>query len=218
VGVLLVLIAAVWLLLPLADWVRSLSMWLRGLGARGIVLFAAFYIVAVVLLAPAEILTITAGLVYGFWAYPIVVGSATIGAALAFLVSRYLVRDAVKAWAESHPVWKAIDDVVKEEGWKIVGLVRLNPLVPFNLQNYFFGATEIGFLPYTLATFFGIMPGAGLYVYIGTLGQAAAERHETGYAKWAFTLLGLAATLAVVVVVGRKARAKLERAGVKDRA
>ena len=45
-------------------------------------------------------------------------------------------------------------------GWKIVALLRLNPLVPFNLQNYFFGVTDIGFWPYAAATFFGIMPGA----------------------------------------------------------
>ncbi len=103
----------------------------------------------------------------------LVVVAATAGATLAFLIARHLVRQKVESLVEERPKFKAVDEAVSEDGWKIVGLLRLSPLVPFNLQNYFFGVTDVGLLPYVAATFFGIMPGTLLYVYLGTLGKAA---------------------------------------------
>src|SRR5437879_1739462 len=107
---------------------------------------------------------------FGAWGFPIVILAASIGAALAFLLSRHAVRARLRRLLEAKPSYAAIDRAVAEEGWKIVALLRLNPLVPFNLQNYFFGVTDIGFWPYAAATFFGIMPGAAFYVYLATLG------------------------------------------------
>ena len=172
------------------------------------------YIALVVLLAPAGVMSIAAGLIYGAWAFPLVVVSATIGAALAFLLARYLARDAVKGLLERRPVLRVVDRAIEEVGWKIVVLLRLNPLIPFNLQNYFFGATKIGFLPYLAATFFGIMPGAAAYIYLGALGEVAAG--GGGGLKTALLGLGLAATVILVVIIARKARAKLRSLGVDE--
>ena len=98
---------------------------------------------------------------------------------------------------------RVVDRAIEEEGWKIVVLLRLNPLIPFNLQNYFFGATKIGFLPYLAATFFGIMPGGAAYIYLGALGKVAAV--GGGTLKTALLGLGLAATVILVVIIARKA-------------
>src|SRR5260370_405018 len=76
---------------------------------------------------------------------------------------------------------------VAEDGWKIVGLLRLSPLVPFNLQNYLFGATGIPFAHFVAATFFGIIPGTALYTYFGVLGAAAGK---AGPVKWVFFAVG----------------------------
>ena len=103
-----------------------------------------------------------------------------------------------------------------KKGWKLVVLLRLNPLVPFNLQNYVFGATEIGFRPFALGTFFGIMPGTALYVSLGALGQAAVGGEDQTTLRVALLVAGLAATAATVFVVGRKAKAKLRGAGLAD--
>jgi uncharacterized membrane protein YdjX (TVP38/TMEM64 family) len=81
----------------------------------------------------------------------------------------------------------ALDQTVADEAWKLVFLLRLSPLIPFNLQNYLFGVTAIPFRQYVAATFVGIIPGAALYTYIGTLGNAA---QEGGPAKWAFSAAG----------------------------
>jgi hypothetical protein len=73
------------------------------------------------------------------------------------------------------PKFKAIDAAIQDEGWKVVFLLRLSPLIPFNLLNYFLGLTPVRIFPdYFLATFVGMLPGCAMFVYIGsTLGAVA---------------------------------------------
>jgi uncharacterized membrane protein YdjX (TVP38/TMEM64 family) len=186
--VLLIGVGVAWYFLPTKDFVHSFSASIREHGTWGAVAFAIVYVVVVVALAPAEIMSIAAGFIFGPFGFPLVVISATIGATLAFLISRYLVRERVKALVGRRPVLRAIDRTVGEEGWKIVLLLRLNPLVPFNLQNYFFGGTDIGLVPYAVSTFFGIMPGSAMYVYLGTLGQAVTSEQDRELPKIAFLI------------------------------
>jgi uncharacterized membrane protein YdjX (TVP38/TMEM64 family) len=80
---------------------------------------------------------------------------AIIGSTLAFLCGRYLVRKRVETATKGNRKFEAIDKAIGEQGWKIVGLLRLSPLIPFNLSNYFYGVTGVGFLPYVLASAVG---------------------------------------------------------------
>jgi uncharacterized membrane protein YdjX (TVP38/TMEM64 family) len=212
---LLIALVLAWLLLPMNEWVQSLTSWVRGFGASGMLIFALVYFVAVVALAPAGLLSVAAGVLFGALGFPIVIAAATAGAVLAFLIGRYLAREKVKRAIRKRPLLAAIDQSVHEEGWKIVVLLRLTPLVPFNIQNYVLGVTEVGLLPYALGTFFGIMPGTALYVYLGAVGEAAARGESGGMAQTSFLFIGLVTTIAVVVVIGRKAKAKLREAGIK---
>jgi uncharacterized membrane protein YdjX (TVP38/TMEM64 family) len=211
-AVLLVAVAIGWLALPARQWIEAFDAWIAALGMRGVLLFALVYVVAVVLLAPAELLSIAAGFLFGAWGFPIVVVAATIGAALAFLVSRYTVRTRLRRFLRDKPRYAAIDRAVAEEGWKIVALLRLNPLVPFNLQNYFFGATDLGFLPYAVATFLGIMPGTAFYVYLGTLGREAGS--GAGVTRWIFLGLGLLLAALALFLIVRRASARLGKLGI----
>ena len=202
----MIALAAAGFLLPIGDWVKSLEGWISDLGALGVVVFVVLYVIATVALVPASAFTLLAGLAYGPWGFPLVVGSATLGACAAFLIGRHLARERVKRRVEGNDKLQAVDRAVEQEGWKIVGLLRLSPVFPFGLQNYFFGITEIGFVPYALATFVGIMPGTALYVYLGSIGKAGGG----GPAQWALLIAGLVATAAVVWLVTRRARAALE--------
>jgi uncharacterized membrane protein YdjX (TVP38/TMEM64 family) len=216
IAALLVAVAIGWFALPARQWVEAFDAWIGALGPWGAVLFALVYVVAVVLLAPAELLSIAAGFLFGAWGFPLVILAATIGAALAFLVSRYAVRRRLRRLLQDKPRYAAIDRAVAEEGWRIVALLRLNPLVPFNLQNYFFGATEVGFVPYVVATFFGIMPGAAFYVYLGTLGREAGSG-GAGVTRWMLLGAGLVLTGIVLFLVIRRANAKLTELGIARR-
>ena len=216
-------LAAVWALLPVGAWIELLRAWVQTQGILGHVVFALVYALATVALAPGSALTLAAGFAFGLAGFPTVVLAATLGAGLSFLAGRHLARGWVEKQVAGSPTFRAIDKAIEGEGWKIVGLMRLSPLVPFNLQNYFFGVTKVGFWPYLVTTFFGIMPGTLLFVWIGSLGAAAsmglsgakADAGAVGTIKLAALVLGLIATIAVTVLVSRKARQKLREAGVE---
>ncbi len=108
------------------------------------------------------------------------------------------------------PVAKA----VREEGWKVVVLRWLSPLVPFELQNYFFGVTDFPFRQYVVATFVGIIPGTVLYVYLGIVARMAGGGRSSGPLTWVFFGAGLLATVAVAVLITRKVKTKLKAEGV----
>lgn len=210
------LLGAAWFFLPVEEWSETFQQWIEGLGPWGWLMFAAVYIVATVLLVPVSVLTIVAGLAFGLAVgFPLVVAAATIGATLAFLVSRHLLHDRVDALVAKRPKFKAVKAAVSEGGWKVVALLRLSPVLPFNLQNYFYGVTDVTLAQYAPATFFGIMPGTLLYVYLGAAGKAASGEGG-GPLQWTFFAVGLIATLAVAVIVTKKAKAKLQEHGLAD--
>jgi uncharacterized membrane protein YdjX (TVP38/TMEM64 family) len=215
VGAVLVIALIVgWCFLPVKEWSGSFHTWIKDLGAWGMLIFGVVYIVATVLLVPGSVLTVVAGLAFGVAiGFLVVVVSATIGATLAFLIARYLVHKRVEALLARRPKFKAVNAAVSEAGWKIVGLLRLSPLVPFNLQNYFYGITDVKLIQYVPATFVGIMPGTLLYVYLGAAGNAASGKGG-GPLQWTFFAVGLIATVAVAVLVTKKAKEKLKQYGV----
>lgn len=182
------------------------------LGLWGPVLFALLYVAATVFFLPGSILTVGAGVVFGLIrGFAIVSISATLGATVAFLVGRYIARGWIAGKIERHPKFKVLDEAVAGEGWKIVGLLRLSPVVPFNVLNYAFGITRVPLRDYMLASWIGMMPGTVVYVYLGTIAGdlAGAGRASRTPVEWAFYAVGLLATIAVTVFVTRLARRAL---------
>jgi uncharacterized membrane protein YdjX (TVP38/TMEM64 family) len=198
--------------LDAAGLLRSALEGIAGLGMWGPVLFALLYVVATVLFLPGWVLTLGAGAVFGVVkGLPIVSVSATLGATAAFLVGRYLARDWVARRIEGNPRFRAVDEAVAREGWKIVGLMRLSPVFPFNLLNYAFGITRVSLRDFVLASWIGMLPGGLLYVYLGSLAGtiAGASGAARTPAEWAFYAVGLCATVGVTVYVTRLARRAL---------
>ncbi|MGH7950064.1 MAG: TVP38/TMEM64 family protein [Candidatus Binataceae bacterium] len=184
--------------------------WVSGLGRLAPVAFIAIYILACVLFLPGSILTIGAGALFGVvWGSIYCSISATLGATAAFLVGRHLARDWVARKIEGNAKFKAIDDAVAREGWKIVGLTRLSPVFPFNLLNYAYGLTKVRLRDYFFASWIGMMPGTVLYVYIGSLGRDLASAAASGAAsapstgRWIINIIGFAATLAAAIYATR---------------
>src|SRR4029079_8232264 len=124
---------------------------------------------------------------------------------LAFLLGRYLARSKVDEAAKHHAKFAAMDKAIAERGWKVVALLRLSPLIPFNLSNYLYGVTKIDFWPYLAASWVGMLPGTFLYVYLGAAGREAT-RGETNVWKWALFGAGFVATIIVTVWISRAAR------------
>jgi len=217
VGIIIALLLAM-KFLPVRDWLTNFNDWVGQMGAVGIFIFIVVYAAATVLLAPGSILTIGAGFAFGLWkGFLAVSGGATLGAALAFLVARFIARERVEAIAQRNDKFRRIDHAIGEQGAKLIFLLRLSPVIPFNLSNYFYGLTGVRFWPYVIASWIGMMPGTFLYVYIGTAGKAAVaatsggEAIKHGWQYLTFLGVGLVATIVVTIWVTRIARNALRK-------
>ncbi len=212
----LVLVAVLITLGIVFDVPAYLSMamqWIEGLGLIGIFAFIALYAACTVLLIPGTIPTLAAGAIFGLGMGTVYVSlGSTIGATLAFFVGRYLARGAVASAVGKNPKFEAIDEVIGREGWKIVGLLRLSPVVPFSLSNYFYGITAVKPVGYVLASWIGMLPGTIMYVYIGTLLGLAAGGGDQGMTtgQLVMTIVGLAATVVVTVFITRIAKKAID--------
>lgn len=219
IGIVLVVLLARWLggyLQPFAEWVADQ-------GAVGIVAFVIGYAVATVLAIPGSLLTLAAGAIFGIAeGTAAVFTGAVLGSSAAFLIGRYLARPLVQRRVASDPRFERIDRAVAREGWKIVGLLRLSPLLPYNALNYALGLTGVSFRDYLIGAV-GMLPGTLLYVYSGRVagelavlaGGGVVER-GTGY--FALLGVGLVATILVTIWVGRIARRALSEEAVVETA
>ena len=86
-----------------------------------------------------------------------------------------MAREKITSVARNNESFGRIDAAIGEQGAKLVFLLRLSPLIPFNLSNYFYGLTAVKFWPYVLASWIGMLPGTLLYVYLGTVGRAGLQ-------------------------------------------
>lgn len=183
------------------------------MGSWGLILFTAVYVIACVLAMPASILTLAAGFLFGIWkGYAVVAVGSVAGASAAFWIGRTAGREWVRRKAERHPKFSAVDGAVTRSGFKIVMLTRLSPIFPFNLQNFAYGATGVAFRDYAWATWIGMIPGTVMFVYLGSAMKNIAEIFSGNVQGGAaLKLVGLAATVAVTVLVTREASRALKR-------
>jgi len=197
--------------------------WVAGLGVLGPIVFVAGYAAAVVAFVPGSLLTLAGGALFGLVEGVIYVfAAAVLGSTASFLLARSIARDAVSRRIEGDARFRAIDRAVGEEGRKIVFLLRLSPVFPFNLLNYALGLTRVRLVDYLVASL-GMLPGTILYVYVGKLGgdvaaAAGGAKTERGLADWALLGVGLAATAVVTLLITRIARRALDEATTRGQA
>ncbi len=189
--------------------------WVEGLGPLGPVAFILGYAAATVAFLPGSILTLAAGALFGVLRGTIYAfAGATLGASTAFLIARYVARGAVERRLGASARFSAIDRAVGREGFKIVALLRLSPVVPFSALNYALGLTRVPFLKY-LAACAAMLPGTLLYVYsgaaAGSLAAALGGGARKGTGSWVLFGVGLLATVAVTAFVTRLARRALKQ-------
>ncbi len=174
ITIFLVLVAAIAVAIYFRDQFDAAAVenWIQNAGVLAPLLFMLVYAVGAVLFLPGMVLTLAGGALFG----PVLgtfynLTGATVGATLAFLVSRYLASDWVADKTGGR--LKQLINGVETEGWRFVAFVRLVPLFPFNLLNYALGLTRIRFSHYVLATYICMLPGAFAYTYLGYAGREA---------------------------------------------
>ncbi|XP_076931376.1 uncharacterized protein LOC143596504 [Bidens hawaiensis] len=188
------------------------SSFIEGYGPAGYALFVAVYAGLEVLAIPAIPLTMSAGLLFGSFTGTILVSiSGTVAASVAFLVARYFARDRILKMVEGNKKFLAIDKAIGENGFRVVTLLRLSPLLPFSLGNYLYGLTSVKFVPYVLGSWLGMLPGTWAYVSAGAFGRAIIQEESgVGLAGGTNQLLtlgaGLLATALAATYVTRLAK------------
>jgi uncharacterized membrane protein YdjX (TVP38/TMEM64 family)/rhodanese-related sulfurtransferase len=184
----------------------ALQAWVEGAGAAGPLLFMAVYALVTVLFLPGSVITLAGGVLFGpVWGTVYNLTGATIGAALAFLIARYLAAGWVTQRTGGR--MKQLVDGVEQEGWRFVAFVRLVPLFPFNLLNYALGLTRIRFWHYVLASYLFMLPGAIAYTWLGYAGREALAGGE-GMIRNILIALALLASVAFLPRLIKRLRAQ----------
>jgi uncharacterized membrane protein YdjX (TVP38/TMEM64 family) len=205
--------------LPLEHAVPALRAWIDGLGAWGPVAFGLLYAAATLLFIPALGLTLATGALFGVWPGVMLVSLAsTTGAALAFLIARYVAREQVAFLMRGRPKLTAVETIMREGGWRLVALLRLSLALPFSLENYLLGLTAIGFWPYLITSWLAMLPGTVVYVYIGHVtGALVSGTRDRTAAEWVALGVGLAATVAALVYLAYLAKKALQQQADRGR-
>jgi uncharacterized membrane protein YdjX (TVP38/TMEM64 family) len=187
--------------------------WIAG-HEDALILFVLVYIAATIAAIPGSPLTLASAILFGFWKglLAVFVG-ANIGACLAFLCARYLARDWVARKLKGRSGLQNFDAALKQSGWRVVLLLRLAPLFPFNVLNYALGLSAISFRHYLAGTVVGMIPGTIVYVYVGSLigdlARLGTERTERTPLEWGMSAVGLIAAVAATFYLVRLAKKQL---------
>ena len=195
------------------DWLEQVLPLLRS--PLGAVVFVPLYALWVTLLLPGVWASMLAGALYGVgWGSLVVFVGACLGAEAAFLLGRGWLRDWARRRLAAAPKLQTIEQAVSREGLRLVLLTRLSPAFPFSLLNLAYGLSEVSLRDYSIGLI-GIVPGTILFCGLGALAGDVARfgevlSGEANAATWTLRVVGVAATAASVLLVGRAARRALQ--------
>lgn len=162
------------------------------MGVYGYIYFALAYISVDILAIPAVALTASSGYLFGLLNGTLmVVICATTAASISFFIGRVFLRDWAQKYISGNDRWRIVDKAVAKEGFKIILLLRLSPLLPFALSNYVYGVTSVDFISYITATFLGFTPGSFGVVYFGSAGKALSTEGAAHLPLYVYALGGL---------------------------
>ncbi|KAK6913878.1 SNARE associated Golgi protein [Dillenia turbinata] len=210
--------------LPIEKTLKDFLLWVEhDLGPWGPIVLAFAYIPLTVLAVPASVLTLGGGYLFGL---PVGFAAdsvgATVGASAAFLLGRTIGRSYVISKLKDYPQFQAVAIAIHKSGFKIVLLLRLVPLLPFNMLNYLLSVTPVPLGPYMLASWLGMMPITLALVYVGTtlkdLSDVTHGWHKFSRAHWAFLILSLVLSVVLIACVTKIAKAALEKALAENEA
>ena len=188
--------------------VRAMQVWFRELGILGWGVFIVLFIAVAVFMIPGSVLTIIGGIAFGS-----VLGGvlsligATLGASVAFIVARYVARDAIVGKFQNNPIFSKIENGVKENGTSFLILTRLVPVFPYNVQNYIYGLTPIKLGTFFFVSLITMAPGAFIFAYM------AGKIVEEGFSVWLLVQFAAAGVILFLVSLIPKYIAK--KRGIK---
>ncbi len=198
------------------DWLAPVVLKLSELGAWGPVLFILLYVAAAVTLAPAFFLTVAAGAMFGVWRGSLIVFiGASLGASAVYVLGVPMSRSRLMARLTRDRRVAAVRDAVRGEGAWVMFLLRLSPLVPFNILNYALALSGVRYSDFAIALI-GMIPAIIMYTYYGKVvgdvaALAAGVAPPRGPEYYALLIVGLIAIIVSTTMITRAARRAVER-------
>ena len=179
----------------------------------GIFAFVSIYILIVLLILPASWLSLLSGFLYGSYFGSIIVFiSASIGASVAFFISKSFFSKKLKNFFSRYPKLSVMEQVVKKGGLKLIFLARLSPIFPFSILNYFYGLNNVKFREFALGLL-GIIPGTLLYCSVGSLAKSIQDLKDVQLTNNLYmTIIGIVSTFLVVYFSAKYSREYFEKA------
>jgi uncharacterized membrane protein YdjX (TVP38/TMEM64 family) len=197
--------------------VDAVMQWLPNggdLSVHSSMMLSLIFFTASFVLVPRTFLCLGAGVSFGLAAVPVILPSTMLGGILAFLSARYFFSERVQAYVDARPRLRRFATAVDEEGWRIVALLRFASPVPNAVQNYLFGLTRIGFVPFAVTTFIFSIPQVVLYVYLGSAGRAVLLDESLSALNRVVLGAGLVSILVAALLIVRRVRSDADRAGL----
>lgn len=200
-----------------AAHVPALDAFLSELGAWKVPAYLGLCTLGGVLMVPGSATKLAAGAIFGLtegmlWGFT----GALLGSVAAFGVARAMRHTWLEKRLRAMPRLAHFDESVAEQGGRVVLLVRLSPLLPFNVLNYALGFSRVRFVQYALGSV-GMLPSIWLYVYSGDLVRSVGGVDEKPWWEWAILGVGLVATVVATRVLALKAKAALAVESDEDR-
>jgi uncharacterized membrane protein YdjX (TVP38/TMEM64 family) len=193
-------------LFPKTDFFSSVNVWIKSLGFWGIPAFSLFYILLSILAIPRIALILIAGTMFGVMNGIITVSiSDVLGASACFLVGRTVALKKVVKLKRQFPLLRKMDQAIAEQGWKVLLLSRLSPMIPSNILNYGFSCTKVNFWQYLFFTWLGMLPIIFYYVNLGYFGANLFGR-ENSFETTLFQAGGIIATVFIAFYTTRLAK------------
>lgn len=192
-------------------WMDQGMLWIEQSGWIGWIWFIVLYTLSCVFFLPGSVLSFGAGAVYGFWSGTLLVSISSVAGALAnFLSTRYLLSGWMVRKFGHRRTFRALDHAVIQDGWRLVVLTRLSPLLPHSLVSCAFGLSRIPCWRYLLASWIGFLPISAAYACGGAvIGKAAKGGLHQGHWAWAIYALEFGITILITIWITRIAHRAL---------
>lgn len=113
-------------------------------------------------------------------------------------------------WAEQNKQFRAVNRVVARDGFKVVTLLRLSPLLPLAASNYFYGLTSVALADYFFGSWLGMFPGTVAYVSAGHVSKVAVLGGEGLPLEWWQVALAGGLSVAVIGYIGNEAKKAIQ--------
>jgi len=200
---------------PARKYLINFTHWLKHIPETwGTIVLAATYAVSLVFCLPGTPFDLASGFLFGFGIGSLTsVGGCITGASIAFFVGRTLAREWAQSKISQNKKAARVNMAVEANGWLVVFMIRLSPVLPFGLCNYIFGVTKVRFWVYWTATFLGLMPCTIAYTYLGSLMRSVADlfSNNQGSHHTIILVISIVATALGIVVISIVTKRTLDR-------